>query len=292
MRIILAMLVMLASPWAIADRDLPSKFSNQGSIANTRHNMTQRQPGGGGPNGSVMDPYRNDYGEVCVYCHTPHGASPVQLPLWNRTIVNRTYQTYGASSSTMTQTVTAPGLNSLACLSCHDGQTAIDSIINMPGSGRYKASQATSVDITFLNTWTNPSGTATFAHGTMVECMSCHSSSSGFVGAGATAFETFNLGTDLSNDHPVGVTFPFNNVDYKEPAAIRGSVRFFDANANGHADSNEIRLYNTGDGFEVECASCHDPHGVPSGGPGSPFVPTFLRVSNAGSAVCLSCHSK
>ena len=34
----------------------------------------------------------------------------------------------------------------------------------------------------------------------------------------------------------------------------------------------------------VECASCHDPH--------TSANPTFLRVSNAGSAVCLSCHVK
>jgi hypothetical protein len=31
---------------------------------------------------------------------------------------------------------------------------------------------------------------------------------------------------------------------------------------------------------------------VPSAGPGSVFNATFLRISNAGSAVCLSCHTK
>jgi predicted CXXCH cytochrome family protein len=33
----------------------------------------------------------------------------------------------------------------------------------------------------------------------------------------------------------------------------------------------------------VECASCHDPHTA---------NPTFLRIANAGSAVCLACHIK
>ena len=37
-------------------------------------------------------------------------------------------------------------------------------------------------------------------------------------------------------------------------------------------------------GPSVECASCHDPH-TPNNG-------TFLRVSNAGSGLCLSCHVK
>lgn len=34
----------------------------------------------------------------------------------------------------------------------------------------------------------------------------------------------------------------------------------------------------------VECASCHDPH--------TDQQATFLRISNAGSAVCLACHIK
>ena len=47
-----------------------------------------------------------------------------------------------------------------------------------------------------------------------------------------------------------------------------------------------------GEGFEVECASCHDPHGVPSTGEGSTLLPSFLRVRNENSAVCLTCHTK
>jgi hypothetical protein len=69
-------------------------------------------------------------------------------------------------------------------------------------------------------------------------------------------------------------------------------VKFFDLNGNGRPDTREVRVYDSGDGFEVECASCHDPHGVPSAGAGSSFIPTFLRVANAGSALCLTCHTK
>lgn len=51
-------------------------------------------------------------------------------------------------------------------------------------------------------------------------------------------------------------------------------------------------LFDTGDGHEVECASCHDPHGVGPGpgGSGNPFNRTFLRVANGASALCLACH--
>ena len=65
-----------------------------------------------------------------------------------------------------------------------------------------------------------------------------------------------------------------------------------DALAHARPDPDEVRFYDTGDGFEVECASCHDPHGVPSDGAGSTFNPAFLRVANSESNLCLSCHVK
>ena len=293
---------VLTGGWitAEADTDLPTKFSNRGSIANTRHNMTQRQQGTGGPNGSFMDPYRNDYQEVCVYCHTPHGANAnVQLPLWNRTIQATNYTTYNQlGTSTLTQEVTQPGPNSLACLSCHDGQVGIDSIINMPGSGGYNAGQATAQSESFLNAWNGGLDGASHlglsTDASQDSCLVCHSAGAGVVGRRATDFTVFAIGTDLRNDHPVGVRFPSvgPGVDFKPPTASRAGVAWFDNNGNMRPDTTEVRMYDSGQGFEVECASCHDPHGVPSGGSGSQFNPTFLRVNNTGSTLCLTCHTK
>ena len=291
--------LLLAALPVRADVDLPSKFSNIGSVGNTRHNLTQRQASGGGPAGATMDSFRNDYLEVCVYCHTPHGANrTVAAPLWNRTMKTTTYQTYDLLNTTsLTQTVTQPGINSLTCLSCHDGQTAVDSIINMPGSGRYLATQETTENTAFLNSWNNSRGPDATVHARLsgAECLACHSSGAGIVGAGATDFTAFAIGTDLRNDHPVGIRYPSTagaGSDFKDPPRKEALLAYFDNNGNSRADPNEIRLYNSGDGYEVECASCHDPHGVPSAGVGSVFNPTFLRVNNAGSAVCLTCHSK
>lgn len=275
-----------------ADGDLPTKFINQSTIGNTRHNLTQRQTAGGGPAGFFMDFTRNDYGEVCVYCHTPHGANTaISVPLWNRTVRATTYTLYNQAS--LSGDVVAPGPNSLACLSCHDGQTAMDSIVNMPGSGRYLASQMTTQNNAFLSTWQNASGASPSVNNhnalSLTGCLSCHSTTPG--AGGAADFSAAVIGTDLTNDHPIGVALP-TGTDWNQPNGVTANSRFFDLNSNGRMDKDEIRFYDSGNGARVECASCHDPHGVPMGGPGSTFNPTFLRVSNSGSAVCMTCHVK
>lgn len=190
---------------------------------------------------------------------------------------------------------TQPGVNSLTCLSCHDGTVAIDSIINMPGSGRYNAAQETSVNTAFLDTWPNAAsphvtlGVENFfsSPGPDGTCMKCHDNGFKF------PFAPFVIGTDLTNDHPIGVKLPDTNIyDFNAPTATTASMKIYDTDGDSRADPNEVRFYNTGEGYEVECASCHDPHGVESAGPGSEFIPSFLRVNNTGSALCLTCHDK
>ena len=282
-----------------ADVELPTKFTNQGGIINTRHNMTQSTIGSGAVN---MNPYRNDYGEVCVYCHTPHSANTaINLPLWNRTITSSSYTTYDTLGTTsLTSNVSQPGINSLACLSCHDGTLGVDSIINMPGSGGYSAAQQTVQSDAFLNQWTNASGADATVHvgldgvNEAAGCLACHSSDAGVVGAGATDFKIFAIGLDLTNDHPVGIDLPVNgpNTDFNSPTGVNAAVRWFDNDGDNRPDTNEIRFYDTGAGPRVECGSCHDPHGVSPTGFGGLINSSFLRVSNQGSTVCLTCHVK
>jgi hypothetical protein len=283
--------------------DVARKAPDVGGIINTRHNLSQSYLGA---TSVAMDLARNQYGEVCVYCHTPHAANTqIALPLWNRTIPSTTYNTYNSSS--MTQPVSQPGPNSLSCLSCHDGTVAIDSIINMPtsggnpGSARYMQSQETSVNSTFLSSWVNSSGINPSSHlalgtpGMPNGCTLCHSATGiGATFGSAVSFDAYVIGADLRNDHPVGVRYPSMGpgVDFNPTSATHNNIAYFDRNSNSKLDSTDIRLYNTGQGFEVECASCHDPHGVPSSGAGSPNINSFLRVSNSGSSLCLTCHVK
>ena len=298
--LLIYMLLLPAASWAGPDQ--PTTFTNTNSVASTRHNLTQRDPqrtaGAASATGIQMDPYRNNYEEVCVYCHTPHGSNTTTTaPLWNRTMdTATTYTTY--TSMTIEGTVGTPGTNSLTCLSCHDGKVAVDSIINMPGSGKYLKTQETSQSNSFLNNqWNNSTVDATtHAQLNSTGCLACHSTEG--VGAtifvASTDFTAFALGTDLSNDHPIGV--PYRGLtagtDYAGGTTTSGNLLFFDRDGDSRADKNEVRFYNTGGGYEVECATCHDPHGVPSGGAGSAFIGTFLRIANAESALCLTCHSK
>jgi len=290
--------------WAL---DPPSNYTNIGSVINTRHNLSML--GLVGISAVLHNGARNQYEEVCVYCHTPHGAnSTVAAPLWNRTVKATTYTVYNSAS--LTQTVSQPGNSSLTCLSCHDGQTAIDSVINMPGSGRYDVGQATTQSTVFLNSWNNTGGAldttihrginstnGTLGNGTGSDnlgCMTCHSPEGNactFGSVCANDMRVMNLGTDLTNDHPVGVTFPAATgpgTDWNTPGGVKDTSLYFDVNTNTKMDKDEIRTYSG----QVECASCHDPHGVPDPANGNIFKPTFLRVANTGSALCLTCHNK
>ena len=323
----LGMLLFMGS--AVADGwDPNSSTGAQGSIANTRHNMTMTY----NANHAVMDLFRNDYGAVCVYCHTPHGANAqIEAPLWNRTVAPNSVYTIYDKPTTLMRPMSTPGPTSLTCLSCHDGTIAIDSVLNMPGSGLNPIdnTQNTSVgtsNMDFLSQWSaagNP-GPPPIAHATLGPelgglnpdipgdtdgtCGLCHAAT-----IGVESFAAFMLGTDLRNDHPVGVLYPDTYTpaaDFNEPTVkLPGNMAFFDTNSNNRADPDEVRMYDSGEGYEVECASCHDPHGVPSGGSGTNtrFSPSFLRVnngigashdgntgivSNGPSALCLTCHTK
>ena len=351
-----------------------------GGIVNTRHNLTMSYTSFQGRMGT----YRNNYYQVCVYCHTPHGAnSTAAAPLWNRTVSSRTYTLYDNSASMTGGQMSQPGANSLTCLSCHDGITAIDSVINMPtqlgGSFRagYNEKQESGVNFDFLNAWGAPGndlfervdengdtllvpyspeelannagqGHSGFSNGGNGSgpCLSCHAPSVSGAAGLAPSFRSFVIGAQLSgksggldgdglqslqmsiqggrflaDDHPIGVGYPNEfsaKSGYNEPDIMKPKIAFWDLNGNQHADPNEVRLYDTGEGYEVECGSCHDPHGVKvSSDDDAEFIPSFLRMGdniltdsdqklrinflpaasgnisgNAGSKLCLTCHVK
>lgn len=232
-------------------------------------------------------------GEVCVFCHTPHGSNTnVEAPLWNKSVpAANTFTSY--SSSTIDGGIAQVGSVSIACLSCHDGSQAMDIMINQPGSGGYNAAGAQIAG----GVWANGSGTMDASTGQML-----------------TATPVPGLGKDLGNDHPVGIQYAGGGItdtttamgdgdfNVAQKATINSApVWWIDvatATVGGtgitgnsaQRDKTDMILYTRTDGAAaeaepmVECASCHDPH--------QSDTPTFLRIDNTGSAVCLACHVK
>lgn len=126
--------------------------------------------------------------------------------------------------------------------------------------------------------------------GTSKLCLSCHDGTvaiDSFGGATGTSFTTGskNLGTDLSNDHPIGFTYDAALVT-ADPGlkAITTTANIgVGGVSTGTIASNLLK------GGKVECASCHDVHNSASG---TAVQSKLLRITNAGSALCLTCHAK
>ena len=101
--------------------------ANAQTIVDSPHDLSTNNVNGT-PSNSGTD-------ELCVFCHTPHfTADPATSPvaLWNRTDpVSTTFAMYDSPTIDMTIASNPQGV-SLACLSCHDGATAFDSLLNPP----------------------------------------------------------------------------------------------------------------------------------------------------------------
>ncbi|MFA5242329.1 MAG: cytochrome c3 family protein [Sulfuricella sp.] len=192
----------------------------------------------------------NDYGQVCVYCHTPHDSNKDNggKLLWNKPFSTATYTLYSSPTAKLTTSQPTGATSSSAlCLSCHDGTIAVDTLVNMPN-------QPFTPSTIHARMSTDASADS---------CGQCHSA-----GASPTirAVRAAFLGTDLSNEHPV-------NMAYDD--TINTGL-----NPVGNVTAAGLKLYNG----KVECATCHDPHNANIG--------VFLRMTNAQSALCTTCHLK
>ena len=237
-------------------------------IADSMHNFTGI---GANPSGYPVASTT----EICVFCHTPHGANTnIAAPMWNKALQTSTYILYTSASldSSLSLDPGGAGSISLACLSCHDGTQAMDSMFNKPGSGGY-----------------DPNGPPLGTLGVMPPRI------------GGTWVA--NFGVDMTGIHPIGMvwcgalnatdvvngicpddSFNVNNI------AGSGTSRLWleTGTPDGIFQKSDLPLYGgnsaVGAGANVECATCHDPHSLTN--------PTFLRVTYDGSALCLTCHNK
>lgn len=114
-------------------------------------------------------------------------------------------------------------------------------------------------------------------------CLSCHD--------GTVALENFGgntsgstyitgaalVGNDLSNDHPISVTYSAGTGAGQDPELNPTSFTYADGTIADYLFANK-----------VECATCHDVHN--GGAVGS--NPALLVEDPAGSVMCLRCHNK
>jgi len=132
---------------------------------------------------------KTDATEVCVFCHTPHGANATTgkyLPLWNRNQIADPIGFYDTiSMNNKTTAALTAATDAYLCLSCHDGVTSVDALRNPPNSGLTTAARPVTGN---------------------------------FIIGGSTK--------DLSNDHPIGMQYNSTNDGELVPAPGT-AVKFF-----------------------------------------------------------------
>ena len=196
------------------------------------------------------------------------------------------------NTSSLDGTEVPVGSVSLACLSCHDGAQGMDVVINAPGS----------------------TATDTLLYDTAGIALNGNVAMTNDIGDLVPM-----LGTDLTDDHPISIQYAgggcsgtdadgatcttavFNDDDFNtaQKATINlNPVWWVDNGTPGTRDKSDMHLYTRTDNVaagepSVECGSCHDPHNDStfSNVAGSQSV-AFLRVTNAASVICTTCHIK
>jgi hypothetical protein len=253
-------------------------------IRNTKHNFSATVlPNilGGGDTRTVK---ATSESEICVFCHTPHGANTTEGPLWNRDIPsNASYTRY--SSGSIDSTINQPNGVSKLCLSCHDGTIAIGKVRNL--RARFNGP--------------NIAMTGTGTGGVMAP------------GAGGATDPntgyTRNLGTNLTNDHPISMTYNqalvTKDMEMRDPTTAPIRVR----GLTPKPGIQDIQLQPatpgtpTADTGQVQCISCHDPHIRDTTNENIKFLrlnrlqknapPTGSTTFNAtNDIICLACHVK
>jgi predicted CXXCH cytochrome family protein len=178
--------------------------------------------------------------ETCVFCHTPHNASSSgTAPLWNRTNDTAPTGTYGNPTGSMVFAPMAADValtDAVLCLSCHDG----------------------SIGNTLTNAPNGPAGDITPA---LTENWAASSA---------------DMGADMSNDHPIGMSYGDAQGTDSELQAAPALPFFAQTLTGANAGAKTDVMW---------CSSCHDVHGQPG-------VGLFLQVDNTASALCLTCHIK
>lgn len=167
------------------------------------------------------------------------------------------------------------------CVACHAPHNNVE-VVDAP-LWNHEVSDAV------YELYTSPTFTAediTQPGGVSKLCLSCHDGTVAVDSFGGSTGshnvgERVNLGTDLSNDHPISFTYDTALVSEDgglwDPTTTTSGVGGVESSGTIEADM----LF----AGRMECASCHDVHNKFD-------IDGLLKVSNSGSTLCLTCHDK
>jgi predicted CXXCH cytochrome family protein len=163
------------------------------------------------------------------------------------------------------------------CNVCHTPHSADVSVANAPLWNH----EVTTATYTVYNSPTLDATDLAQPDAASKLCLSCHDGTVAIDSYGGNTGTNFitgadSIGIDLSDDHPVTFTYD-DALATTDPGLHMPSVTL---TGLGGTIQNDLLFNNS-----LECASCHDVHNsVPN--------PSLLRISNANSAICLTCHNK
>lgn len=165
------------------------------------------------------------------------------------------------------------------CIACH---TPHDGDMSIPGAPLWNHEVSTATFTLYTGGGTMDATMGQPSAQSML-CLSCHDGtvaldSYGGVAGGTylTALNDGYVGTDLSDDHPISFTYDATL------AGLDGALHDPSTATSGLGSTIDDDLLFGG---QMQCASCHDVHG-------STGFDSLLRIENAGSALCLTCHDK
>jgi len=165
--------------------------------------------------------------------------------------------------------VSIPG--NQVCLPCH---TPHNALLSGEDNVLWNHAETGETFVMYKSTANQPEGPSKL-------CLSCHDGVTaidnygGTGGTGIVITGAANLGSDLSNDHPIGIEYPTAlPTEYRDPSTF----------AAGIGGGEGVKLVTVTGLDRVECTSCHNAHNNGLG--------NFLRVPIQESYLCLQCHIK
>lgn len=175
-----------------------------------------------------VGPHSTDTVTMCEMCHIPHGANTAagRAPLWARQMnLPGDYNTYGTTIAG--NTALDPAVNSLACLSCHDGTIGVFTTYK----NSIQQAKAFNAGTGFLT-----------ANGSLDGAAYITDSNGDYNPV---------IGLDLTNDHPIGIVYDNTAAGLAPTAPVTYPLY--------------TALGVLAGGTRVECSTCHDVHGNGAG---------------------------